>query len=193
MNWPRSRGTATAFPLAGFGLSAFFFSVLSSLAFPDGAGGFLLALSGGTFLMILLSSFALRTVPITAGYTALPTRPDSKGRSNSSTLLRTKSASSRSSKQDLTPEPGTQYAAVSGANSSRSSVVEEDCDTEVPKKAKSDAEDFCHRDIEAGESKTAHESLYADVRGLAMVKYSEFYELFLLIGMLTGIGLMTIK
>ena len=40
---------------------------------------------------------------------------------------------------------------------------------------------------------SAHHSLYADVRGFAMLKYSECYELFLLIGLLTGIGLMTIK
>src|SRR3979411_2656748 len=32
-NFPENRGTATAFPLAAFGLSAFFFSSLASLLF----------------------------------------------------------------------------------------------------------------------------------------------------------------
>ena len=143
--------------------------------------------------MILLSSFALRTVPTVAVYTALSTMPTSNGRSNSSTLLRTKSASGRPSKRDVSPEPGTQYAALSGAKSSRSSLLDDASDSEAPELAKSDAEDFYHRDPEASESKAAHESLFADVRGFAMIKHSEFYELFLLVGMLTGVGLMTIK
>lgn len=42
LNWPEHRGTATAFPLAAFGLSAFFFSLLSSVAFEDDTGHFLL-------------------------------------------------------------------------------------------------------------------------------------------------------
>ena len=85
-----------------------------------------------------------------------------------------------------------QYAAVSGTNSSRSSVLDDACDAEASKVATLDVEDS-HDDLEAAEPKTAHESLFADVRGLAMLKYSQFYELFLLVGMLTGIGLMTIK
>ena len=39
----------------------------------------------------------------------------------------------------------------------------------------------------------AHNSHDIDVRGLAMFRHLEFYHLVLLLGMLTGVGLMTIK
>lgn len=38
-----------------------------------------------------------------------------------------------------------------------------------------------------------HNSHHLDVRGLAMLPTIEFWQLFLLLGILTGIGLMTIK
>ena len=39
---------------------------------------------------------------------------------------------------------------------------------------------------------TCH-SLHVDLRGFAMIPTVEFWQLFLLLGLLTGIGLMTIK
>lgn len=45
LNFPHARGTATAFPVAAFGLSAFFFSSLSSLFFPGNTGRFILSLA----------------------------------------------------------------------------------------------------------------------------------------------------
>ena len=39
----------------------------------------------------------------------------------------------------------------------------------------------------------AHRSVYADVRGAHMLKYTEFYQYFALLGLLTGIGLMSIN
>lgn len=38
-----------------------------------------------------------------------------------------------------------------------------------------------------------HNSHYSDIRGLAMLPTIEFWQLFLLLGILTGVGLMTIK
>lgn len=57
LNWPHHRGTATGFPLAAFGLSAFFFSTLAAYALPGGTGQFLLLLSFGTSGLTLLSFF----------------------------------------------------------------------------------------------------------------------------------------
>lgn len=45
LNFPQARGTATAFPIATFGLSAFFFSSLSAIFFPGDTAGFLLLLA----------------------------------------------------------------------------------------------------------------------------------------------------
>jgi len=38
-----------------------------------------------------------------------------------------------------------------------------------------------------------HKSVYADVRGVRMLRYTEFYQYFVLMGLLTGIGLMSIN
>lgn len=38
-----------------------------------------------------------------------------------------------------------------------------------------------------------HGSQHVDIRGLAVLKHMEFYQLWLLLGILTGTGLMTIK
>ena len=40
---------------------------------------------------------------------------------------------------------------------------------------------------------TAHDPHHLDIRGLALLPKIEFWELFILLGLLTGIGLMTIK
>lgn len=73
MNWPMNRGTATAFPLSAFGLSAFFFSAVSHLALPGDTAGFLLFLSIGTCIMIASSTFFIRILPQTSSYAAVPT------------------------------------------------------------------------------------------------------------------------
>ncbi|PHH69512.1 hypothetical protein CDD80_6687 [Ophiocordyceps camponoti-rufipedis] len=63
LNWPHHRGTATAFPVAAFGLSAFFFSSLGSVLFPGDPSAFLKLLSWGTFCCTLIGFFFLRTSP----------------------------------------------------------------------------------------------------------------------------------
>lgn len=63
LNWPHHRGTATAFPLAAFGLSAFFFSLIGSILFPADTSAFLMLLAAGTSGMALLGFFFLRVLP----------------------------------------------------------------------------------------------------------------------------------
>ncbi|PHH70049.1 hypothetical protein CDD82_7381 [Ophiocordyceps australis] len=63
LNWPAHRGTATAFPLAAFGLSAFFFSSVGALAFHGDPGAFLRLLAYGTLLLITLGFFFLNVHP----------------------------------------------------------------------------------------------------------------------------------
>lgn len=63
LNWPRHRGTATAFPLAAFGLSAFLFSSLGAIFFPGDPSAFLELLSWGTFSLTLAGFFFLRVYP----------------------------------------------------------------------------------------------------------------------------------
>lgn len=53
-----------------------------------------------------------------------------------------------------------------------------------------------HDEVEDGGAKVgkaAHDPCRLDIRGMALLPRLEFWELFTLLGLLTGIGLMTIK
>jgi len=107
-NWPQHRGTATAFPLSGFGLSAFAFTMIGGFAFPNDAGDLLLMLSIGTFSMVFLGMFFLRMTP-PSQYQSLPTdEPGRPGfqRKDSNQLHRSNSKHSKhSSKSGILQEP----------------------------------------------------------------------------------------
>ncbi|KAA6410012.1 MAG: hypothetical protein FRX48_06626 [Lasallia pustulata] len=136
MNWPNHRGTATAFPLSAFGLSAFFFSTISHFAFPDNTTDFLLLLAVGTFTMSFLGFFFLRVVHHPSAYSAVPVY-EGGGRNDMNPLHRTKSGDSRLSVTRLSQEP--------------------------------------------------------DIRGLALLSKLEFWDLFVMLGLMCGVGLMTIN
>ena len=100
-------------------------------------------------------------------------------------------------------EPGTQHEATTGASSSASTV--RDRSTERPPASLDDEiqkgelrpsldeptteEEISSRD----ENSSHHHSLFADIRGFSMLKHSQCWEIFILVGLLTGTGLMTIK
>lgn len=108
---------------------------------------------------------------------------------------------SKSSKRDSSDEPGTQHKLASSAMPSRTNLLAAQANQKTPELPEdgshddgpfmSDPEEF--EDDDRKTDVQAHDSLYADVRGVHMLKTSEFYELFVVIGMMTGIGLMTIK
>jgi len=77
-NWPHHRGTATAFPLSGFGLSAFVFTLIGSFAFPNDTGDYLLMLAIGTFVMVFVGSFFMRLMPPSSPYQAVPTEDETR-------------------------------------------------------------------------------------------------------------------
>jgi MFS family permease len=132
-NFPDHRGTATAFPLAAFGLSAFFWSTVSTIAFKDDTGRFLLLLALGTFCLNIISIPFLRIMPPSGPYAPLSS---SESRAESRPLRQTKSS---------------EFSSHTG------------------------------------------ESDEADVRGLAMLAKVEFWQLFLTMALLSGLGLMTIN
>ena len=72
-NWPGHRGTAMAFPLSAFGLSAFFYTTLSAFVFPDDTAGYLLLLSVMASSMLLLGMIFLTMAPPHSQYEALDT------------------------------------------------------------------------------------------------------------------------
>ena len=106
-NWPQHRGTATAFPLSAFGLSAFFWTTLSAFLFPDDTSGYLLLLAVGATFLVFVGMFFLRTVPPNTAYEAVPTdeRPGSVRR-ESSRMRRLSQHSRHSSKASTGGEIG---------------------------------------------------------------------------------------
>lgn len=108
-NWPQHRGTATAFPLSGFGLSAFAFTAISGFAFPDNTGSYLLMLSIGTFVMVFTGMFFLRMTPPPSPYQALSTEDGGRPtylRKNSSSSQRSSSRHSKHSSRSNEAESG---------------------------------------------------------------------------------------
>jgi MFS family permease len=99
LNWPLHRGTATAFPLAAFGLSAFFFTSISGLLFPDSTESYLLLLVIGTFCMVFFPVFFIY-VPHPEEYHALATSEHDPPRRDSSIMSRPRSWGSKATNDD---------------------------------------------------------------------------------------------
>lgn len=198
LNWPEHRGTATAFPLAAFGLSAFFFSTLSSIAFPDKTSDFLLVLAVVPFTLVLVCFFFLKVVPHALPYSLLPTT-DCESRVDARPIQRTKSQEGRRARHHL-PEHGRR-------TDSRIKYPEDESESsletamEAPKPGIHESRSLVSRpsvsyDYEnTGRVEGAFEAhnRHVDIRGLALLPKLEFWQTFALLGILTGIGLMTIK
>ena len=204
LNWPHHRGTATAFPLSAFGLSALFFSFFSQVAFPGHTGQFLLLLSIGCFCMIFFPNFLLHIVPHTSPYTPIPTNTE---RPRSQRLVRTKSSDSKRSIERFAQEPGMSPLDISneGRALDSTSSRKAHCDLNEPFNVPNldadetsslisstqDPDESAEGDAKADQE--AHDAHHLDIRGLKMIPKIEFWQLFMLLGLLTGIGLMTIK
>lgn len=195
LNWPRHRGTATGVPLAAFGLSAFFFSMFAQFVYPGSTGDFLFLLSCGTLGLVLIPLFFLRVIP-PPHYSSVPSREPGFGEGQ--LLHRTRSEESKYRASRAHPEepgmstssaPYPDQAGASGQDDSgaeapgltsdeTSSLMSASAASSVAILAESNVKDRAHR---------------IDIRGLQMLHLVEFWQLFALMGILTGIGLMTIK
>ncbi|KAL1305447.1 hypothetical protein AAFC00_002328 [Neodothiora populina] len=177
-NWPHHRGSATAFPLSGFGLSAFAFTLVSTFAFPDNTAHYLLMLAIGTFGMVFTGMLFLQMLPPPSPYQKLSTEEESRPpylRKNSNQLQRTTSKHSRhSSKNSIQGEPVSTDADVDETSSLMSPTP-----GDIPDKpADPDHGPHSHK---------------PDITGWALIKSASFWQLFILLGLLCGVGLMTIN
>ncbi|PWY89519.1 MFS transporter [Aspergillus sclerotioniger CBS 115572] len=204
-NFPEHRGTATAFPLAAFGLSAFFWSTISAVLFKDDTGRFLLLLALGTCILNLVSIPFLRILPPSEPYMPLG-RSRSPG-AESRRLHTTRSTEFRHSLED-SDEAGTQpsitYESCPPAHGRSHSVVSnpypghnpdiDETSSLVSKVPSRSSQEFLNEhDEEDALSDVTPDSPHPDVRGLAMLPRIEFWQLFLTMALLSGIGLMTIN
>lgn len=153
--------------------------------------------------MVFIGTLFLRVVPNSPAYSPVP-NPYERSASDSSTLLkRTKSGDSRYSAERLSHEPGTQPESISYHNDApKDPAVSEDplapnqgaeeTSSLLSKSSGSTPGDIPYQDAKA-KAADDHDSHHVDIRGLALLSKMEFYQLWLLLGLLTGIGLMTIK
>lgn len=185
VNWPHHRGTATSFPLAAFGLGAFFFTTISVIAFPDNTSQLLILLSAGTFGLDLASIYFVRLLPHAAEYSAVP----SSDRRESNPLKRNISEDSRHRASHTSAESGTppdisQDSADLKDADETSSLISKDS-ASVPGDIPSPGDQL--------KSDKGPDIPQPDVRGLVLLRKIEFYQLFFILGLFTGFGLMTIK
>lgn len=201
LNWPDHRGTATAFPLSAFGLSAFFFATISSLAFPDNTQDLLLLLAIATLAIPFVGSFLLRVVPIPQSYDPLPGSLERSGSDASTLLHRSKSGDSRHSVRRWSHEPGMQpESIIEDASKEPSNFIRheaasngiEETSSLLSKSSGSYPGDVPYEENVAKDA-TNHDSHNLDIRGLALLSHVNFYLQWLLLGLLTGLGLCTIN
>lgn len=198
LNWPRHRGAATGVPLAAFGLSAFFFSMFAQFLYPGSTGDFLMLLSCGTLGLVLIPLFFLRVLPA-QHYSSVPSRD--LGLGDTQPLHRTRSHENKYRAERGHPEePGMSSSSVpypdeAGAEDPDESGAEapggvmshtDETSSLMSRSAASSAAIL-------GESNVKDRAHRIDIRGLQMMRLVEFWQLFALMGILTGIGLMTIK
>ncbi|KAI0158924.1 major facilitator superfamily domain-containing protein [Pestalotiopsis sp. NC0098] len=219
LNWPHHRGSATAFPMAAFGLSAFFFALVGSIFFPGDPGRFLELLAAGTFGLTFIGFFFLRVYPHGHYH---PVAHAEENLSDSQELHRSISHDSKRSRagrghsvepgmssNDSTvpetnaPESGTPGSSdshvidVEAAGSSKGlpAEVEEvaEADETSSLMSRSTSASSLPGDLLLQNSVDLDRSHRVDIRGWALLRNIEFWQLFSIMGILSGIGLMTIN
>ena len=195
-NFAEHRGTATAFPLAAFGLSALFWSNVSTLIFKEDTGRFLLLLALGTSILSLVSIPFLRIFP-NEPYTSVPHHAPAEA-AESRRLRRPSNGVERSDELHNSTAFERDHSAHARTQSSAShhyigGYSHNDSDENSSLVSKPDGRpSFDTLDDDYLED-VAMEAHHPDIRGLAMLKYVEFWQLFLTMALLSGIGLMTIN
>ncbi len=215
LNWPHHRGTATAFPLAAFGLSAFFFSVFGTLFFPGNTSDFLMCLALGTFLLTFVGFFFLRVLP-PVSYHPVPGGDGGGHLSDSQQLRRTSSEEGkphRPGRVNPFVEPGMSPSYTNPTTSAPADAVEVPQPSQRDATVRADVEaSFVPEEPELDEtsslmSRTSSlpgdvlvqssvdmdRSHRVDIRGWKLLRNIEFWQFFSIMGILAGIGLMTIK
>ncbi|KAI9709201.1 MAG: hypothetical protein M1828_002540 [Chrysothrix sp. TS-e1954] len=186
-NWPDHRGTATAFPLSGFGLSAFLFSFIANFAFGDDMSGFLLLLSLGTASLNLLSLPFIKLLQPTYPHVAI------NGRSRSeSQRLKRRQSSSMDGSHDQEPRKYNCTNHIAAADE----LVASNCQEESG--PSNETASLTSRSSTASEREGRPEGAMSDshqleITGIALLWQVEFWQLFGMLGLLAGVGLMTIN
>ncbi|EMT66404.1 hypothetical protein FOC4_g10006808 [Fusarium odoratissimum] len=177
LNWPNHRGTATAFPLAAFGLSAFFFSFVGAVFFPGDPSAFLELLAWGTFGLTFGSFFFLKVHHEQAEYEAVPASDETP----------TSSSTAPADAPDRTGSHGISFAPEFGLVVAPENPEDLEVGETSPLISRPGQPPLENSDINSG---GPH---HVDIRGLALVRSVSFWHLFVIMAILAGVGLMTIN
>ncbi|KAK8207047.1 major facilitator superfamily domain-containing protein [Phyllosticta capitalensis] len=188
-NWPNHRGTATAFPLAAFGLSAFFFTTISRVVFPGNTSGLLMLLACLTFGMAFVGTFFLQLVsPQSASYSAVPT-------GENGVVTHRPRKSRESDFFGGLPEEGERinllYPTDQEAPIIPSSSMQSEA-TSLLSELTASEESKSINQVTASEveDESSHRT---GISGMTLIRTLTCWQLFSVLGLLTGIGLMTIN
>lgn len=194
LNWPHHRGKATGFPLAAFGLSAFFFSAIGQILVPGSTGNFLMLLACGTSGIVAISFFFLRVVP-QPQYSSVGGQRQSKA----NPLYRTRSEEQRQSRtRHGYNEPGRSASidTIPEEADIQDQVAAERSEVDL-ERSSSETSSLLTNDSIVDQSLTEDDikdrAHRVDIRGFQMLQTSEFWHLFVILGCMSGVGLMTIK
>ncbi|KAG6035665.1 hypothetical protein E4U41_005987 [Claviceps citrina] len=199
LNWPCHRGTATAFPLAAFGLSAFFFSSLGALLFPGDPAAFLKLLSFGTFGLTFAGFFFLGVYPHHNYHAVM--NPAGRPPSSSGQLRTSEDCSTRSLEYHPPAEPGTSSVAsvatpaLHSLNPSEplsgNIIISSDAVDEASSLISSEVSE--HAANVVASNVDTDRSHRVDIRGFKLLSNQSFWLLFTIMAILSGVGLMTIN
>lgn len=217
LNWPHHRGTATAFPLAAFGLSAFFFSATGGFFFDGNTSNFLMLLAAGTSGITFMGFFFLRVLPPTPSYQAVPNRSSARLQ-DSQELRRTLSEDAKIQRcvHVADVEPGMSPYNTGGHNggppaaedlTAGAAAGRDRDDIEAAPTAAEDEDNLTETSSLMSKSSSVSRgevlmqnnhidldrSHRVDIQGWQLLKTIEFYQFFSIMAILAGIGLMTIK
>lgn len=157
--------------------------------------------------MCFVGFFFLRVIPQPQSYHALP--ESDRRQSQSTQLTRSISGDRKRHSRSFEEEPGTQPIAVDENISSNGGLARDSgsaCEASyVHERAADETSSLISYSSSAStpgdissqkngdEAAVNSSSHHPDIRGFAMFPRTEFWQLFLLMGLLTGVGLMTIK
>lgn len=203
-NWPLNRGTATAFPLSAFGLGAFFYTTLAGLVWPGDTSAYLNLLAYGTTAMTLFGMIFLRIVHRTddgaGAYGVIPAEDQStlkKDDEQSTRLHRTSTHSrDRNHTRGRSLATGSKGSSVVSAVGSRTS---EDAGETSSLFASSDSSGPGDIDDDLlAVRRNSHYSVHShragqEITGTALLRTPKFWQLFILLALLCGVGLMSIN
>ncbi|CEI65773.1 unnamed protein product [Fusarium venenatum] len=230
LNWPKTRGTATAFPLAAFGLSAFFFSFVGAVFFPGNPSAFLELLAWGTSGLTFGSFFFLKVYHDQPEYEAVPASDDTQSIPSSASqqfrpgsseepkpfrssrvdnepgmLTNSSSDSTCASRNSYTPAVASSSTAAPDSMGSLGTPLAPEFGLVVAPENPEDLEVGERSPLTSRPSSRTDQPLlgnnyinndgshHLDIRGLALLRSASFWHLFIIMGILAGVGLMTIN